>query len=281
LEDLEKKNNSCAKKRNITRTHQAVSAGTPAGRTRHDEAMVDLPPSMRVPAPLTIRPSGSRPAYSSCVFCASIRNNASHLEAVLANMASTIPAVFDRIAFVVSHDHCTDRSVDILESFREQSSHEVVIIEKAHNDSPYRTHRIARARNAILECIEERFADFDFFAVFDADEVCTEPIRLDVLERYTDDAYIEAWDAITFDHVQMDDYPMRYYDLWALQFGIFVHNGMGWGKESRLVGQLMYHQLIEYLDKAPPGALLPCRSAFGGFGLYRTSKFSDAHSPGL
>ena len=234
----------------------------------------DLPSSMQMPTPLTIQPAGSSTSPRSCVFCATVCNCALTLEFVLADM-STARSIFDTIAFIISHDHCTDGSVAILERFQADSDFEVVIIENVDNDSPYRTHRIAHARNAIMECMEEHFASrFFYFAVFDADDVCCRPLRLDVFERYLDDAYIDAWDALTFDPAAHTiGYPLRYYDLWALQFGIFVHNVFGWGEHSRLLGQLMHETLIGLLDEAPPGSLLPCRSAFAGFGLYRTRKF--------
>ena len=228
-----------------------------------------------VPTPVTVEPSGSSRRPRSCVFAATVRNCERHLDTVLQNIAST-RAVFDSIAFVFSHDNCTDRSLDILQNFRATCGHEVILIENQQNNSPYRTHRIAKARNAIIECIEERFASFDFFAMFDADEVCAQPIRLNVLERYLDDAYVAHWDALTFDHVQMPNYPMTYYDLWALLFGPFVHNSMGFGPHSRQIGVVVYHFLMETLTKIPWGSLLPCRSAFGGFALYRRAKFAGA-----
>lgn len=235
----------------------------------------DLPLSMQMPTPLSIRPVGRTTRPRSCVFCATVCNCAPTLKFVLESMATAQGAVFDTVAFIISHDHCTDGSVAILEQFQTEHDFEVVIIENIGNDSPHRTHRIAHARNAIMECMEQHFASrFDYFAVFDADDVCCRPLRLDVLERYLDDAYADAWDALTFDPgAHTIGYPLRYYDLWGLQFGFFVHNVFGWGEHSRLLGQLMHETLIRILDEAPPGSLLPCRSAFAGFGLYRTSKF--------
>ena len=240
-----------------------------------DDMTATLPPSMRLPTPLVIRPVGSRKRPCSCVFVATVCNCQRTLEYVLESMARAHGAVFDTIAFIISYDHCTDGSVAILERFRDECGHEVVLIENVANDSPYRTHRIAHARNAIMDCIERGpFATFDFFAVFDADDVCCRPLRLEVLDRYLDDAYADAWDALTFCPASDTiGYPMRYYDLWALQFGFFVHNVFGWGEHSRVLGQVMHEMLIGLLDAAPPGSLIPCRSAFAGFGLYRTRKF--------
>ena len=42
---------------------------------------------------------------------------------------------------------------------------------------------------------------------------------------------------------------------------------------TRQVAWLMYNILSDALRSAPRGSLFTCRSAFGGFGLYRRHKF--------
>ena len=135
--------------------------------------------------------------------------------------------------------------------------------------SPYRTHRIAAARNFCLDYVKQH--DFPFFIMMDFDDVNCKEVRPEMLQKYLNR---DDWDALSFNT------SPKYYDIWALSIYpyCFSYNHF---KNSPIHN---YHTIQDYitrkLDNLGEGELLNCISSFNGFSIYRTNKFLNTSYDG-
>jgi hypothetical protein len=124
--------------------------------------------------------------------------------------------------------------------------------------SPYRTVRIANARNRCLEKLEE--LDVSIHFMIDADDVNVTPWNLTLIRYYLS---CPGWDALSFNRPD-------YYDLWALMYPPFQHHCWGFYQKSREVVAFMKKDITRCLEQHE---LFPCQSAFNGFAIYKTKVF--------
>jgi hypothetical protein len=95
--------------------------------------------------------------------------------------------------------------------------------------------------------------------MIDCDNICAQPIKLEYLLYYL--TINTEWDALTFN-------SEPYYDLWALSKYPYCYSCMHFNN-YKLWGEF----ITKIIKETPPRTLIPCLSAFNGFGIYRTNKF--------
>ena len=220
-----------------------------------DDMTATLPPSMRLPTPLVIRPVGSRKRPCSCVFVATVCNCQRTLEYVLESMARAHGAVFDTIAFIISYD--TARTA-ASQSWSGSATNVVTgVIENVANDSPYHApHRPCAKRHHGLHRTRP-LRHVRLLCRFRRGRCVLPPLRLEVLIGTWMTPMPTLGTPSPLSSIRYHRLPHAILRPWALQFGFFVHNVFGWGEHSQSVlGQVMHEMLIG-LDAAPPGSLIP------------------------
>ena len=201
-----------------------------------------------------------------------VRNCDSYLPAVFANIQK-IAELFNDFQIIVSYDISQDKSLKTLCEIKKQIGPRMDILINREPLTHLRTQNIANARNRILDYIREKSdSSFEYFIMIDMDNVNAGNMNINVLrtiverERQTNPL---PWDALSFNRT-------IYYDAWALSVEPFLFSC--WHFQNGGSNVALYRQNIgKKLDemKDIPDSVLPCVSAFNGFGIYRTSIFLD------
>ena len=195
---------------------------------------------------------------SKCCVCGTVRNCGPYLEKVLQNIEK-IGSQFSDYKIVIAYDESNDNSLEILNNYKTNNPNNFILHIGNQPLHKYRVYNIANARNKCLETLRIYFHDYEYFIMMDCDDVCSNPINLENLIYYLINN--EDWDGLTFN-------KKPYYDLWALSkypysFGCFhFKDWQAWGRN-----------IEQIIEQTPPKTLIPCLSAFNGFGIYKTNKF--------
>ena len=202
---------------------------------------------------------------NKCCICAAVKDVGSHLPAIFANMEK-IGNIFDDyrvIFFYDTSDQSYDNTLGIIKEYQTRNSKVSLIINPTPLTNVVKTRKLAHARNACLQYIREECPTFQYFVVMDCDEICTPPIKIDRFKHYLQRT---DWDALSFRR-------NHYYDLWALSTRELIYSCWHFQKPHALP---VYQNAIDSaLRDCQPGGLVQVYSAFGGFAIYRTSKFID------
>ena len=193
-----------------------------------------------------------------CIIVGCVKNCGRFINNVFSNI-EFIQKQFAHSKVIVAYDTSNDNTLYALNQL--QNKFDLTILINKGGRSPTRTVNIERARNVLLKLIYEKYRDFDYFIMMDLDNVCSKPININVLTDGLKDK--ESWDALFFNNE-------RYYDLWALSFDNFQYSCF----HNTNSKQLMKIMLTELLQKFnTKDKYISCNSAFGGFGIYKISKF--------
>jgi glycosyltransferase involved in cell wall biosynthesis len=201
-----------------------------------------------------------------CCFCGTVRNCAPYLEKNLQNI-EIISQLFEDYEIIIVYDQSSDNSIDILKKYQEKNNKlKIYIIPQLI--SPFRTHRLAHARNICFNYVKEN--NFPLFIMMDFDDVNAKQINPKILEKYLNNKNINLWDSLSF-----NSYPI-YYDIWALSIYPFCFSYNHFTNNS----QHNYHTIQNYIDKIlkykkNKNELIRCISAFNGFAIYKTDAFQN------
>jgi glycosyltransferase involved in cell wall biosynthesis len=199
---------------------------------------------------------------SRCCICGTVKNCAPYLERVLHNM-ERVGSLFVDYVLLIAYDISHDDSLGILQRYQASHPGRMHILINTDPLSPVRTANLAKARNRCLQTIRESpvYASWEYFVMMDCDDVCATPLHLRTLATKL---LRRDWDALTF-------HRHPYYDLWALSIGPYQgHYGLFPGGHRK-----WYKYVTQQLRATPWKELVPCRSAFNGFAIYRAPLFLD------
>lgn len=229
--------------------------------------------------------SSAPPAPRRCCFCGPVRNCGPYLDKVLDNVRALGTALFEDYAVVLFYDASSDDTLDVLKRRAAADPRIHLFVHRAWV-SPYRTHRLAHARNACLQWIRENGgADaFPVFAMMDWDDVNCKEARPDALRPYLTSFPEGVWDALSFQtaaaHASKGGWVPHYYDIWALSLYPYCFSYNHFRASPRHNYRVLQEHAHALLARLPPGGLLPCLSAFNGFALYRASIFLQSRYDG-
>ncbi len=88
-----------------------------------------------------------------CCFCGPVKNCGKYLLKVLSNIHE-LGKLFDDYKIFIYYDKSYDNSLQILQSFQKKNPDKLTIHINETFQSPFRTHRLAYARNKCLEYIQ-------------------------------------------------------------------------------------------------------------------------------
>jgi hypothetical protein len=208
-----------------------------------------------------------------CVIGSTVRNVSNFLDYTFNNI-SIIAKNFADFQIVFFYDESIDDTLNKLQNFQKINPSKIDIIINSENMLQYRTHRIANGRNKILEFIENNHNNTNFFILLDSGDECTYKINNEILVKYL---VRDDWDALFFNRYGL---PCPNYDMWALQFDIFIQNCWSISEPIQMIN-IMRNTLENKLKDLKDDELLEIYSAFNGIGLYRFEKFIGIRYDGI
>ena len=205
--------------------------------------------------------------------CGCVKDCEPYLRDVFKNIKE-LSKLFDNYRIIISYDESTDKSLRMLQEMRESlPDGKMIIIMGDTQLTTIRTQNIARARNRILREIRSDNGNmYEYFIMMDMDEVCAlkmNMLHIEPILRLERERKPLAWDALTFNR------PV-YYDIWALSIHPYTFSCWHYTKAKTIANDMAAYirkKLSDAATRDSKCALLPCISAFNGFGLYRTAKF--------
>jgi hypothetical protein len=213
----------------------------------------------------------------ACCLC--VKNCYKFLPKIFDNL-DLLSKEFKNFNVIFVYDNCNDKSNILLNKYKATCNYNFYLINNINNKSPYRTVRIADARNKCLDIIFNTIKNIDFHFMIDSDDVNTSKWNIDIIKKYliTDD-----WDSISFNRE-------KYYDIWALLYDNYKHHC--WGYKDSIVSHKICDHMQEDIQNKLNNSnesnesenkeeLIECLSAFNGFAIYRTNKFNNILYDGL
>lgn len=201
--------------------------------------------------------------------CLAVRNCDKYLDKIFDNL-NQLSTMFKNFYVIFVFDHCTDDTENKLSKFKKSVDYTVYNINLVDNNSPYRTIRIANARNKCLDIIYNEIKLIDFHIMLDADNVNQSRIDINKICHYLN---LDTWDCLTFNRVD-------YYDIWALLYEKYYHHCWGYNIRSWDVVAHIRNEIKLKLEELPVDTLFECYSAFNGLAIYRTNKFINIRYDG-
>ena len=199
-----------------------------------------------------------------CCICGAVKNVGGYLDKIFQNMEK-VGTLFEDYVIILYYDISTDVTLQKLKNYQIKNP-KLKFYSNMKEISKYRTRRIANARNGCLQMIRKNYSDYEMFIMMDCDDVCSQDIKLNVLQTYL---YRNDWDALSFN-------KSNYYDIWALSIRPYMLSYRHF--EDALTPYKDY--ITTLLKNVPTNGLLKCASAFNGFAIYRMNKFIDCNYDG-
>ena len=207
-----------------------------------------------------------------CCICGPVRNCGPFINTVLSNVEK-LGALFEDYEILIYYDKSTDDTLAKLLNFQTKNSRLKLFINNKLT-SPFRTHRLAIARNFCLEYVKNKNLDeYPFFIMMDFDDVNCKNVNPDILKKYLDFERND-WDGLSFNT------SPKYYDIWGLSIFPYCFSYNHFKNTSVHNYSIIQNFIDEKLKNLQDGELLSCISSFNGFAIYRTAKFLNAHYDG-
>jgi len=207
---------------------------------------------------------------SSCCICGPVRNCGPFLKRVFKNIEK-VGSLFDDYQIIIYYDDSFDNTLQILKNYEKQNNKlKLIINNNTREMSPFRTHRIAHARNQCVQYVKDTHPDFRYFIMMDFDDPNSKTCNIEVIKKYLERI---DWDALTFNT------RPAYYDIWALSIYPFCFSYNHF-KNNSYYYKVMQHYVTLKLHNLKNDELLPCISSFNGFSIYRADKFLNCKYDG-
>lgn len=204
-----------------------------------------------------------------CCFCGTVRNCSPYLEKNFQNI-EILSQLFEDYEIIIVYDKSSDNSLEILKNYQLKNNKlKIYIIPQLI--SPFRTHRLAHARNICFDYVKEN--NFPLFIMMDFDDVNAKQVNPSILQKYLISNNYNLWDCLSFNT------SPKYYDIWALSIFPYCFSYNHFTNNS----QHNYHVIQNYIDqilKNNKNKLIRCISAFNGFAIYKTNIFKNCKYDG-
>jgi glycosyltransferase involved in cell wall biosynthesis len=204
-----------------------------------------------------------------CCFCGTVRDCGPYLEKVFQNI-EILSQLFEDYEIMIVYDKSSDNSLSILKKYQKKNNKlKLYVIPRLI--SPYRTHRLAYARNICFDYVKQN--DYPLFIMMDMDNVNAKNVNPEVLSKFLTEPKYDLWDSLSFNT------SPNYYDLWALS--IYPYSFSCWHFEKNNINMIQDH-IHSILNKAKneENKLVRCISAFNGFAIYKTNVFYNSKYDG-
>ena len=199
----------------------------------------------------------------SCCLCGTVKNCRMYLNKVYQNMLQ-IGKLFTDFHIIFFYDNSSDGSISLLRQF--SKNNRVTLVVNQERTYPFRTYNLAKARNYCLDFVKKH--NYDYFIMMDCDNVNCKKCMASKLIKYFKPNMIDKWDGLSF-----NTHP-QYYDVWALSIPPFTFSYNHFNNRTSSHRNMIKCVTTELRKLKNTSELLPVMSAFNGFGIYKTKKFS-------
>lgn len=223
------------------------------------KSYVNIPPTLE-----TVRAHDALATWATIpetiVIAGAVYNCGVHIDAVFENIRA-ITTLFRDYHLLIAYDESPDNTLEKLEEWKLKLPQMTLL--KGRKTSRRRTDNLVIARNRYLETMRKMYVTmlFPYFIVMDFDDVCSEPIRLTVLQYML--AQSSKWEALSFPGKN------SYYDIWALSCAPYWLSYLHFRNPNRALVCAKNFILRELVK----GEWIPVHSAFGGFAVYKSDPF--------
>jgi hypothetical protein len=214
--------------------------------------------------------------YNKVIICGCARDVEKYLSKILIKI-DDITKLFNDYYIIIYENDSKDNTQQILLDYKKKHKNKchMIIENNVNNKYPLRTHRLAHARNTILDYIYDNKLDkrFDYYLNMDLDDV---NLNLDVnsIKRVLNDKL--DWDVVSANQLN------RYYDYWALRTTKYNENcwdnGLCSKKKETLDNWFDIKNKKNINIDNPPLKVL---SAFGGLAIYKMNKIKNCRYNGI
>ena len=204
----------------------------------------------------------------NCCICGTVKNCGKYLDKVISNIVK-IGHLFNKYEIVIYYDKSNDNTLSQLLKHK-QCNKNISLFINTDTLSPYRTHNIAKGRNACLKYVRDRKDIYKYFIMMDFDDVNAKECDYNKITKYL---HRNDWDGLSFQT------SPHYYDIWGLSIYPFCFSYNHFNHSVKFY-TIIQKYIDHLLSRLKPSQLLPCISAFNGFAIYRTDKFLDTYYDG-
>ena len=206
----------------------------------------------------------------NCCICGTVRNCGKFLDKIFKNI-EIIGSIFNDYKIIMFYDSSSDNTLDKLKKYKLKNP-KFSFFENKVLVSPYRTHRLAHARNFCLDYVKSLGVDsYPFFIMMDCDDVNCKELNVNVLKKYLTR---DDWDALSFNT------RPKYYDIWALSIYPYCFSYNHFVNNRYHNYSIIQNFITRKLNMLKPGELLQCISSFNGFSIYRLKIFMNSRYDG-
>ena len=117
----------------------------------------------------------------NCCICGPVKNCALYLQKIFENIEK-IGSLFNDYKIVIFYDKSIDNTLNILKEYQKINPRLLFYVNEKPI-SPFRTHRIAFARNYCLQYIKDNKDLYSYFIMMDLDDVNSKKINIEPLKK--------------------------------------------------------------------------------------------------
>ena len=214
----------------------------------------------------------------SVIIAGSICNASKEIPLVFKNI-ERLSKLFTKVKCILVESDSIDNTIEVLKHTKDTYTDidiEVFSFGSLSSKIPYRTGRIATARNFYLDRVESDYLDYDYLLVLVFNESNTDELDLGgVISNFK----YSNWDMICANQEQI------YYDLWALRHPIWMpfdcwdwHSAPEFMNRDQIYNIYVRSRFI-HIDKTQN--LIKVQSAFGGSAFIKIKSIQGARHSSL
>ena len=214
----------------------------------------------------------------SIIIAGAICNASREIPLIFKNIES-ISKIFSKVKCILVESDSADNTIEVLKGIKDKYTDidiEVFSFGNLRSKIPYRTGRIATARNFYLDRVESDYLDYDYLLVLDFNESNTDELDINgVISNFNYD----DWDMICANQEQI------YYDLWALRHPVWMpFDCWDWYDAPSFMNRDQIHNIYVksrfiHIDKTHK--LIKVQSAFGGSAFIKIKSIQGARHSSL
>lgn len=208
------------------------------------------------------------------IFCSTVFKNEGFLHKSFENI-KLLSELFSKVKILICYDNSGDKSLLELTQLKKEGFDIDIIINKKPRflSGMGRAYNIGQARNQILDDINDKYIDYDYFIMCDLDDVFNFKVHPDILEKYLHRS--DEWDSLAF-------YNEGFYDSWSVSIDHLQHSSWmpdeksfdsSWAKQFDIKKYLQ--KIVSEMNEWDGCDIRPIDSYFNGFCIHKLDKFKD------
>ena len=205
----------------------------------------------------------------SCVIAGYAIDCADSLPYSLTNIIQMTP-LFEKFDVIIAYDESTDNTFELINKFKGNRD-DVHLILNTNRLSPLKNINNANAKNSIMQLINMKFKDYDYFILLDLDSYGKSQLNISLLNQFI--KRDKDWDIISFNRNNNND-------MWALRYNPYFMNPFAWGENYKDVIEHTKKDIQNKLSKLTVDQYLEVASSFNGIAIHKMKYILDCKFDG-